>query len=258
MSTVAPQTNSEKLLADFIKEASSSIALPHEKFVISKYKNNAQKLLDAGEKDAETYIVLGACYGRLFKEKETREVFQEAFRKYQNNYLLNMNYSSVLRNLGYALQARQYALFAYEIVKGDIDAIHEIMCSCTAAGRVREAKEWLEQWNKEKPGQVHELNSMILGGYEIFVENEISDEMAENYLKLAFKDVRPAKYHKVFGIMPEEDEERTWVNFDFAIDADIDTIADMNISIAENLASDPDVSLPLNESIVAMVRPAVL
>ena len=170
MSTATPQTQAEKLLFDFVNEASTSLDLPHEEFVIAKFKNAAKKLLDANQKTPEAYIVLGACYARLFNEKEARNVFQEAIKKFPNHYLINMNYSSVLRNLGYALQARQYALFAYDIVEGDLDALHELMCSCVGAGRIHEAKKWLDQWSKEKPNEKHELNKIIMGGYEVFVE----------------------------------------------------------------------------------------
>ena len=256
MSKAIPQTKSEKLLSDFVSEASTSLDLPHEEFVITKFKNAAIKLIDANLKTPEAYIVLGACYARLFNEKKSRSIFQEAINKFPNSYLINMNYSSVLRNLGYALQARQYALFAYEIAKGDIDALHELICSCVGAGRIHEAKKWLEQWCKEKPNEKYELNDIILGGYEVFVENNISDDEAEKYISLAFKDVRSAKYNKVYGLMSEQDEERSWVTFDITVDAGIDTITDMNISIAENLAGNPDISLKSNESIVALVRPA--
>jgi Tfp pilus assembly protein PilF len=202
---------------------------------LSDIEHEAKALLRLEREPVVAYVVLGTVACLRKDVKEMKDYFGHALELAKNDPWVLSNFSISLFKLCLFDEAKNYALQVYKL-SGRQDSRMLLMLIDTAAfsGKIREASSFVAESDKKTPHSSHPISADVKKAREILQRHEISDEDAERFLKTAYNILNQRGYHADsvdFRLLGGEILYRVNVN-----NVDIDSIVDMNFSLANSLA----------------------
>lgn len=201
-------------------------------FALRKLETEAEKLkkLDA----AVAYIILGmiAC---IKNDDEAMRANHLNAIKLHNNGFANFNFAASLMNSGYLREATSYLETTSQL---DIDYIEASMISFFRICQFRQAGRLLAQAKRMQLDIGQEAREELEDMVSFLNATEIQDTQLTEMLEVAVGVLKERKLNG-FSQSPEirlrhiHDEET--ITFDFVVDADVETLAELNIELAEHL-----------------------
>jgi len=208
-------------------------------FTLKRFRKEAD-LLISQVNTPESYVALGAICTLQKDVDAVHSAFRRAIAKFGCDGELSLNYAVSLRKLGFFSDAHEYVIKAYEFREGDLTVINELILCAFELGLIREAKQWLEQWEKERPNETkqHSIAGILNAAYEIVSDNNISDE---SVMHLFTSSVDLLHEYRIFTKVSMSrilhDDDSDWLSYEFSLPLDTDKIVDLNFTLADKLVA---------------------
>jgi tetratricopeptide (TPR) repeat protein len=209
--------------------------------------NEAKALVKRKDADMNDYIALGELYSLYGEPDEVCRTYDKALRKFGEYPDLLGNYAISLSSLNLLFEAYTNIVKAYQLKVGDKNLLDNMISSCVALGRFREAWNWIKQWNQYFPDELHERAEIIRLCYSVVLQNNISDEAIQQLILMTHSlSHENGLYRYKNQLYLQEDEYSNWINREIVLDLPEDEVFDLGAQLAEKFATeevDPVASL---------------
>lgn len=223
-----------------------------DEVAVYRIKQQAQKLkvVDA----VGAHVVLGMLGCLTWNEKEMRENHEAALRRSPSDPLANVNYGTSLRNMNFYSEAFDRWRRVYKLMPNDPDVVDTYVDLALLAGRFSESLPKISQWENMHPGKKHSLAGIAVKASAFLSKMGIGDDETERFQR-AVSSVLCSEHARVaettYAAVEESGSEAVVCEFSFNLPPD--DIVDLNMKVADNIASELGGDWP--RSIVYMFSP---
>jgi len=203
---------------------------------LARYKKEARKLLSTQPLNGN--IMLGALACLECDVDKMNKYHLAALAIDPNNFSALRNYAASLANIGNYPESLKYTVRAYKSRPGSPELLSRAVSVSVYAGHIREALDWLEQWQRENPDEEHEAAELVRDLAAFAKELAISDSQMESVIKTGIQTINEyGIYSHGVSLRLVEDDESEWLSYVINVERDVDEVVNLNIELAERIAA---------------------
>jgi hypothetical protein len=202
---------------------------------IARTRIEARKLLATDPVAA--HELLGMLAALEFDQDAMRQEFDAALRIAPKDSRLLLNFAISLQRLGFDREGRAMAEKTYQLKRGSLAALDEVIRQCFLSCRVDLALDWLQERQSKAQAKQHPMEADILALHRLFKSRRVRPERVERMLEQVVELLRARSIFAVRRTVAiSSDEEDTWLSVQLEIDEPVETIVGLNCLLADMLA----------------------
>lgn len=233
-----------KLVSDRLVDDINALAVKGEipKFALKRFRSDAERIKSSDASGA--YMVLGMLDCLEWDAENMRANHERALRLLSSDVNMHVNYCTSLKRMLFVSDAHNVAASSQKRWPDDPGLADLCVRTATYAGKVSSAIGYEIVWEKLNPGKRHPYSTFLHAARKILHAHDVSDDRFTELAELVGFALRSRRVAALSNSFYATEEDGGLVDIEILIDMDPDSIADLNVSIAEHVAANLDGEWP--------------